>query len=109
MAVYGSLCDYPSLPFQGAEPISRQCSYDGAKAAEPRAGSQALRLLMLYRDHGPHTDHAAADALGLPLATICARRGFLVQKKFVAAAGSQPGPYGISNTLWAVVTAGTNQ
>lgn len=96
----GWISDTPSLPFQGSEPISRHASYVGAKVAEPRAGSQALRLLMLYRDRGPHTDHDAAEALGLPLATINARRGWLVQKSFVAAVGSQPGPFQTRNTLW---------
>lgn len=102
------ISDHPALPFQGSESISRHASYAGAKAAEPRAGSQAFRLLMLYRDHGPHTDHEAAVALGLPLATINARRVWLVQKSFVAAVGSQPGPYGIVNTLWSVPTPVVN-
>lgn len=100
MATTGYISEYPTLPFQGIEDISRHCSYQGAKAAEPRAGSQALRLLLLYREQGPQTDHEAAEALSLPLATICARRGFLVQKGFVSAVGSQPGPFLTRNTLW---------
>lgn len=96
----GYISEVPSLPFQGIEPMSRHCSWSGARSAEPRAGSQALKLLLLYREQGPKTDHDAAEALGLPLATICARRGFLVRKKFVAAVGSQPGPFKTRNTLW---------
>jgi hypothetical protein len=96
----GWIGDAPALPFSGSEPLSRHCSHAGAHAAQPRAGSQALRLLLLYREQGPHTDHEAAEALGLPLATICARRGFLVKKCFVSAVGSRPGPFQTRNTLW---------
>ena len=93
------------LPFSGAEPISRHHSYQGAKAAEPRSGSQAMRLLALYREQGPQTDHAASRALGLPLATICARRSDLIKRDLVAATGSQPGPFGTRNTLWGLASS----
>lgn len=96
----GRLGSFPSLPFQGAEPISRHCSYEGARRAEPRAGSQCFRLLQAYRDHGPLTDHEAADLLVLPLATINARRAELVKRGWVQARGTKLGPYGTSNTLW---------
>lgn len=94
---------HPSLPFGGSTPLARHHSYQGAKSAQPRAGSQAFRLLRLYTDHGPHTDHEAKDALGLPLATICARRADLIRKGFVTAVGSQPGPFQSPNTLWGLV------
>lgn len=100
MATTGWISDSPSLPFQGSEPISRQNSYAGAQAAEPRAGSQALKLLMLYRDHGPKTDHEAAEALHLPLATINARRGWLRDRGFVKTERSKPGPFGTRNSVW---------
>lgn len=91
---------HPSLPFSGSTTISRHASYAGAKAAEPRAGSQALRLLMLYRESGPQTDHEASEALGLPLATICARRNWLYQRGFVASVSSKVGPFGVTNSIW---------
>lgn len=90
----------PSLPFSGSVSLSRHCSYQGARAAEPRAGTQAWRLFTLYQEQGAQTDHRAAEALSLPLATICARRGFLVSKRLVVACGTQPGPCGTVNTLW---------
>lgn len=94
---------HPSLPFSGVEPIARHCSWLGATRALPRAGSQALRLLEAYRDRGPLTDHEAADALGLPLATINARRADLIKRGWVHAKGTKHGPYGAANTLWALV------
>src|SRR4051812_43652370 len=99
----GRIGGMPSLPFQGAISVSRHCSWAGAKAAEPRAGSQAWRLLLLYKEHGPQTDHQAAAALDLPLATICARRGWLVNKNLVRAQGTTPGPFHTANTLWGIV------
>lgn len=93
----------PVLPFSGSIQLSRHCSYQGAKAAEPRAGTQAWRLFALYRERGAQTDHQAVDALSLPLATICARRGFLVQQGLVVACGTQPGPCGTANTRWMLV------
>ncbi len=90
-----------ALPFSGNEIIARHCSAEGARAASPRAGSQAWRLFLLYRESGPQTDHEASQALALPLATICARRGWLVDRGLVEAQGSKRGPYGTRNTRWA--------
>lgn len=94
---------HPELPFNGVEPISRHCSWAGAMRAMPRAGSQALRLLDAYRDHGPLTDHDASALLRLPLATINARRADLIKRGWVQAKGTKLGPYGNSNVLWALV------
>lgn len=96
----GRFGDVPSLPFQGSVTISRHCSYEGARRAEPRAGSQCFRLLQAYRDQGPLTDHEAAATLGLPLATINARRASLIKGDWVQARGTKTGPYGTPNTLW---------
>ncbi len=95
--------DYPRLPFQGSVTVSRHCSWAGAVRAIPRAGSQALRLLEIYRDRGPLTDHESADALGLPLATINARRSYLIKRGWVQAKGTKYGPYGTANTIWGLV------
>lgn len=91
-----------SLPFQGTESLSRHSSYEGAKHALPRAGSQAWRLFLLYREHGPQTDHQASTALNLPLATICARRCWLRDKGLVKAVDSVSGPFGTRNTSWGI-------
>jgi hypothetical protein len=90
------------LPWTGSTPRSRHASYRGAESAAPRAGSQSGRLLRLYRECGPQTDHEAATALGLPLATICARRNSLVSKGLVEAGELVPGPYQTPNTRWQV-------
>jgi hypothetical protein len=88
------------LPWTGSTPRSRHASYRGAESAAPRAGSQVWRLWMLYQTCGPQTDHEAAQALGLPLATICARRNSLVSKGLVEAGELVPGPYRTVNTRW---------
>lgn len=103
MATTGYISSYPSLPFGGSDEIALECSYEGAKAAEPRAGSQALRLLLLYRESGPQTDHQASEALKLPLASICARRGWLSQQRLVKSHGVADGPYGRPNATWGLV------
>lgn len=65
------------LPFSGRSPRTRHASRSGAHFAEPRAGSQAGRLLALYRT-GEFTDLEASERLHLPHTTICARRNLLV-------------------------------
>lgn len=92
--------DTPSLPFSGSTPIARHTSYQGAKTAHPRAGSQALRVLLLIKAHTLLTDHELADLSGLPLATVNARRNFLCKKGLIVACGSKVGPFGVSNCLW---------
>ena len=92
----------PLFDFTTATPYAPRSETSRAAAihAQPRAGSQAARLLNLYTTYGPQTDHQSAKALGLPLATICARRGSLVKKGLVAACGWCYGPYGTKNTKW---------
>ena len=96
-----SLGDYPTLPFEGTTARSRHASWTGAKAAEPRAGSQALRVLVALKAQ-PMTDHELSHALGLPLATICARRNALVKMGLVIAFALVEGPYRAKNTQWSV-------
>lgn len=72
------------LPFSGRSPRTRHASYSGAKFSEPRAGSQAGRLLALYRT-GAFTDHDASERLHLPLATINARRWVLFKLGLIEA------------------------
>ncbi len=79
---------------------SSETSKQGAVHAHQRAGSQAERLLRLYRERGPQTDHQACAALDLPLATVCARRNALLKQGWVHACGTKPGPYRTLNTLW---------
>ena len=96
---------HPSLPFSGRAPIARQCSYQGAQDAAGRALSQLQRYLRLLAD-GPRTDRQAADALGLERTSINARRNLAVNRAWVEAMGSEPGPWGIANTRWGLTDAG---
>lgn len=95
----GRVGDHPSLPFSGTSAVSRQCSRAGATQAEPRAGSQAWRVLLAVKGQ-PLTYHELATALNLPLATCCARIGWLRTQGFVEAVGTKPGPFGTANTRW---------
>lgn len=90
------------LPFQGTEPISRHCSYQGAKASQLKAGSQSWKVFLALRDR-PLTMHELEAVCDLPLATICARLGFLRSKGLVQAIGARKNPNsGVSNTTWSV-------
>lgn len=96
------------LPFQGAEPGSRQCSYDGAKAASERVGRQCLALLTLYREHGPLIDAEAAAGLGVERSTINARRAELVKRGLVKRYYNiKNETTGIMNSAWGLSTATT--
>lgn len=88
-----------SLPFQGVEPMARQCSYDGALKASERVGRQCLELLAAYVD-GPLTDREAASVLSVAISTICARRNELVKLKLVKAVDTVQGECGVRNTRW---------
>lgn len=99
----GSLGEHPVLPFQGSTSVSRHCSYQGAKAAMPRAGSQAWKVYFAIKDR-PMTMHELAAAVDLPLATICARVGWLRQRELVRAIDTRKNPTThVSNTVWGIV------
>lgn len=92
-----------SLPFTGLDPLAQQSSLAGATHALHRASTQLDRLLSLYREHGPKTDHQAAKALKLPVATICARRNELRRQGLVKALTVVKGPFRVVNTRWGLV------
>jgi hypothetical protein len=77
-------------------------SWTGAVSAQPRATSQAGRLLALYREHGPQSDQQAAAALCLPLASICARRAVLVQRSQVEFKDYIAGVAGAKQSRWGI-------
>lgn len=88
-------------------------SVAAAKQAEPRAGSQMSRYLtelVKARRHGL-TDHEAADKLGLPVGTICARRGSEYGRRYVRDSGRRrKSVYGSDNVVWIhVMYAGTTE
>lgn len=93
-----------SLPFQGAEPMSRHCSHAGAVAAIERVGRQCLELMTAYRERGALTDAEAALVLGIERSTINARRAELVKRGLVRAVGTKKNEStGVSNTTWGFV------
>ena len=66
----------------------------------PRAGSQRARVVMFLRHHGPVTDHAVAEGLDLPLATINGLRNQLLKSDQVRAYDHVPGVRGARRTRW---------
>lgn len=99
----GRIGGFPELPFSGTVPLSRHCSYQGAKASLPRSGSQAWRVYLALKDR-PMTMHELEAAVDLPLATICARVGWLRQRDLVRAIDTRKNPNtNVSNTVWGVI------
>jgi hypothetical protein len=94
----------PLFDFSTSTPYAKTSETSRAAAieAQPRAGSQAARLLHLYTNHGPQTDHQASSSLGLPIATICARRHSLIDRGLVIEHGTIEGPYQHRNVRWGV-------
>ena len=86
------------LPFQAGS----HSSWTGAREAQPRAGSQIARLLALYREQGPHSDQQAAQVLGLPLASVCARRSVLLARRQVEHKGYIPGVGTAKQSTWGI-------
>ncbi len=86
-------------PFGGKTPQARHSSWTGAQIAQPRAGSQAARLLAAL-EAGPRTRHELSAATGLPIATICARIGTLKRMGFVVEDGLVKGPWGARNVRY---------
>lgn len=96
-----------ALPFQGAEPLARHCSHQGAVAASERVGRQCVELLSAYALHGPLTDAEAAKHLGVERSTINARRAELKARGLVSAHGTKKNETtGISNTTWGLTAVG---
>jgi hypothetical protein len=92
-----------SLPFSGSVRLSRHCSYEGAKNAEPRASRQALALLQLYAEYGPLTDAQAASWMHVERSTVCARRNELVKRSLVKDIDTVKGDHGIRNVRWGLL------
>ena len=89
-------------PATSARPDS-PTSVAAAKQSEPRAGSQMSRYLteLVRARHDGLTDHEAADMLGLPVGTICARRGSKHGKRYVVDSGRRrKSVYGTDNVVW---------
>jgi len=92
--------DTLQLPFSGRTPISRQNSYLAAEAQRSTRGTKKLRMLAYIRANGPVTDQGLADALGLPLQSVCSLRCALSQEQLIRHAGHAMGRYNKRVSLW---------
>jgi hypothetical protein len=89
------------LPFNGSTPLSLHTSRAGAKDAEQRSTSQTIRYIEALTDAVDGlTDAEAAKVLGIPLASVCARRAPLRKAGLIFCEGTRPGPTGIGNAIW---------
>jgi len=88
----------PSLPFSGRTPLARHHSYLSAEAAAPTRATKTARYLAWLREYGPASDHQAAEALRLPLSSICSIRNGVMD---VEPAGATMSPWNRRCTLWA--------
>ena len=89
----------PSLPFSGRSILSRACSREGAVSALPRAGSQALRVLLALKER-PMTRHELADETGLPITTLCASIAWLKSRGLIHECGAVKGKFGVKNVSY---------
>ena len=88
----------PKLPFAGRTPLARHHSYLAAEAAAPTRATKTARYLAWLREYGPASDHQAAEALRLPLSSICSIRNGVMD---VEPAGATMSPWNRRCTLWA--------
>lgn len=96
----------PSLPFQGSEPIARECSRQAAIAKAPRFGAKSFVYLKWLDRVGHATDAGAAEGLDLPLQSICSIRNALIARGYVRSIGKQVGQYGLSVTVYELTAVG---
>jgi hypothetical protein len=91
------------LPLQGATPISRHTSHQGALAANERAMPQTVRYLQLLHARYPdgYTDAEAAMILEVERSSINARRAPLVQAGLVEDCGTRArASSDLPNVIW---------
>jgi hypothetical protein len=86
--------DSVAVPYASGSETSKA----GAKAVKLKAGGQAQRVLDALTT--PKTLHELAALTGLPLATICARVGWLRKIGRVEAVGAVMGPLKTPRTTY---------
>jgi RIO-like serine/threonine protein kinase len=96
----------PALPFSGKTPRSRNNSYRAAVSASSTRVAKRLRYLAWLKSVKQATDQGAAEALGLPLSSICSIRNSLVDHGLVTAIGDAMGAYGKRITVWSATDFG---
>lgn len=90
------------LPFSGRSPISRQNSYLAAKAQRATRGTKKLRIVAYLRTVDMATDQGIAEALHLPLSSVCSLRNALMSEGLVECVGRTMGVYNHPVSLWAL-------
>lgn len=95
--------DTLQLPFSGRSPISRQNSYLAAEAQRSTRGTKKLRLVAYLRTVEMATDQGLAEALSLPLSSICSLRNALMSEGLIVCVGHTMGRYNCRVSLYAAV------
>ena len=92
------------MPYEQDLPYAphSETSYEGAKAAQPKAGTQSALVLAAIRAHGPLSDHELVALTQLRLNIVNARRHQLVRHGLVEAADTALGKYGVVNRRWRI-------
>lgn len=90
------------LPFSGRSPISRQNSYLAAEAQRATRGTKKLRIVAYLRTVEMATDQGIAEALNLPLSSVCSLRNALMSEGVVECVGRALGKYHHPVSLWAL-------
>ena len=94
----------PTLPFSGRTPTARAASLAGAQAAEPRAGTQAQRVLEVIRSMRTRgaTDWDIKALTAFERSSICARRNALLDAGLVVDSGRtrEAGPWKSACTVY---------
>jgi transcription initiation factor IIE alpha subunit len=90
------------LPFSGRSPISRHNSYLAAEAQRSTRGTKKLRIVEYLRSVEMATDQGIAEALYLPLSSVCSLRNALMSDGVVECVGRAMGRYNHPVSLWAL-------
>jgi hypothetical protein len=97
------LAEHPSLPYRGTTKTTRACSEAGARSAQPRAGSQTLRIYQALQVT-PSTLQELAVSCRMPLASVCSRIGSLRHQRLIEVQGAKINPVtGVPNAVWRCV------
>lgn len=92
-------------PFQKNSDTSRAA----AIAQVPKLGNAQAQYVRYMRHCGPigSTDHEAAEQLGRPLSSICARRNEMMKRGYIRDSGARrPTRYGGRAVVWVITNQG---
>lgn len=90
------------VPYHGWSPETVTTSRRAAKRYEPKLGTTIRKVQIGIRAWGPITDEALAEALGLPLNSVRARRVWLRDRHVIIPAGTKRTRAGNQATAWII-------